>query len=282
MRVLITGARGQLGQSLRNRIPDDWEVIFTDSKTLDITNKASVDSMVSGFQPDVIINTAAYTNVDKAEEEPELAFAVNATGVANLAQAAESISAQLIHISTDYVFSGDSTQPYTELDFPNPNTVYGKSKLAGELLALSLCDKTKIIRTSWVFSEYGNNFIPTIARKIFNNEPIIISDNNIGTPTYVGALADFVISHISEKCVVRTIHYSGNQSISRFDLVQLIKEIMLNEHIMDTYIGNIQIQADIQSKVTSRPKYSALTSIHSSLKLKDTLAQQLYTVVSNL
>ena len=193
MRVLITGARGQLGQSLRERAPEDWEVIFTDSKTLDITNSTTVDAMIQGFQPEIIVNTAAYTNVDQAENEPQQAFAVNAHGVANLAQAAQKVGSRLIHISTDYVFSGNTDQPYTYLDAPNPSNVYGKSKLAGELLALSLCDKTTIVRTSWVFSEHGRNFVPAVINKLLDNQTVEIYENNIGTPTYAGALADYII-----------------------------------------------------------------------------------------
>ena len=190
MRVLITGARGQVGQSLRERVPEDWEVIFTDSKTLDITNSTTVDAMIQGFQPEIIVNTAAYTNVDQAENEPQQAFAVNAHGVANLAQAAQKVGSRLIHISTDYVFSGHTDKPYTYLDAPNPSNVYGKSKLAGELLALSLCDKTTIVRTSWVFSEHGRNFVPAVINKLLDNQTVEIYENNIGTPTYAGALAD--------------------------------------------------------------------------------------------
>ena len=231
MRVLITGARGQLGQSLRERVPEDWEVIFTDSKTLDITNSTTVDAMIQGFQPEIIINTAAYTNVDQAEHEPQLAFAVNAHGVANLAQAAQKVGSRLIHISTDYVFSGNTDKPYTYLDAPNPSNVYGKSKLAGELLALSLCDKTTIVRTSWVFSEHGRNFVPAVINKLLDNQTVEIYENNIGTPTYAGALADYIIELAEMQNPKKVVHYCSNVVVNRAELADMIAhQLSLQTH----------------------------------------------------
>lgn len=271
MRVLITGARGQLGQSLRERAPEDWEVIFTDSKTLDITNSTTVDAMIQGFQPEIIVNTAAYTNVDQAEHEPQQAFAVNAHGVANLAQAAQKVDSRLIHISTDYVFSGNTDQPYTYLDAPNPSNVYGKSKLAGELLALSLCDKTTIVRTSWVFSEHGRNFVPAVINKLLDNQTVEIYENNIGTPTYAGALADYIIELAETQNPKKVVHYCSNVVVNRAELADMIAhQLSIQTHNSYT----IKVTAPISlsnSTHTVRPDYSALQSTQNTFDKEQTV-----------
>ena len=164
MRILLTGAKGQLGQCFKDRLPENWELIATDSQTLDITDESAVLNMVKNFQPDAVVNAAAYTAVDKAESDHDKAFAVNAEGTRNLAAAAQAVAAKFVHVSTDYVFSGHAKNPYSEKDAPEPTGVYGKSKLAGELLALSANPNSMVIRTSWVFSEYGNNFVKTMLR----------------------------------------------------------------------------------------------------------------------
>ena len=272
MRVLITGARGQVGQSLRERAPEDWEVIFTDSKTLDITNSTTVDAMIQGFQPEVIVNTAAYTNVDQAEDEPQQAFAVNAHGAANLARAAQKVGSRLIHISTDYVFSGNTDKPYTYLDAPNPSNVYGKSKLAGETLALGLCDKTTIVRTSWVFSEYGRNFVPAITNKLLDNQTVEIYENNIGTPTYAGALADFIIELIEIQNTSNIVHYCSDVVLSRAELAHLIAD-QLSAQTKNNY--HIEITAPVtlaHADHVVRPDYSALLSTQSKKNTEQALA----------
>ena len=283
MRVLITGARGQVGQSLRERAPEDWEVIFTDSKTLDITNSTTVDAMIQGFQPEVIVNTAAYTNVDQAEDEPQQAFAVNAHGAANLAQAAQKVDSRLIHISTDYVFSGNTDKPYTYLDAPNPSNVYGKSKLAGETLALGLCDKTTIVRTSWVFSEYGRNFVPAITNKLRDNQTVEIYENNIGTPTYAGALADFIIELIETQNTAKIVHYCSDVVLSRAELAHLIAD-QLSSQTKNNY--RIEITAPVtlaHADHAIRPDYSALLSTQSKRNEEQALAglkQQIFDIVN--
>ena len=272
MRVLITGARGQLGQSLRERAPEDWEVIFTDSKTLDITNSTTVDAMIQGFQPEVIVNTAAYTNVDQAEDESQQAFAVNAHGAANLAQAAQKVGSRLIHISTDYVFSGNTDQPYTYLDAPNPSNVYGKSKLAGEVLALSLCDKTTIVRTSWVFSEHGRNFVPAVINKLLDNQIVEIYENNVGTPTYAGALADFIIELIETQNTSKIVHFCSDVVLSRAELANLIAD-QLTALTKNNY--NIAITAPAtlaHANHAVRPDYSALLSTQDKRNTEQALA----------
>ena len=285
MRVLITGARGQLGQSLRERAPEDWEVIFTDSKTLDITNSTTVDAMIQGFQPEIIVNTAAYTNVDQAEHEPQQAFAVNAHGVANLAQAAQKVGSRLIHIYTDYVFSGNTDQPYTYLDAPNPSNVYGKSKLAGELLALSLCDKTTIVRTSWVFSEHGRNFVPAVINKLLDNQTVEIYENNIGTPTYAGALADYIIELAEMQNPKKVVHYCSDVVLDRAELADMIvHQLSLLTH--NTYTIKVTASTSLSNSThTIRPDYSALQSTQNTFGKEQavtTLQQHILHIIQSI
>ena len=285
MRVLITGARGQVGQSLRERVPEDWEVIFTDSKTLDITNSTTVDAMIQGFQPEIIVNTAAYTNVDQAEHEPQQAFAVNAHGVANLAQAAQKVGSRLIHISTDYVFSGHTDKPYTYLDAPNPNNVYGKSKLAGELLALSLCDKTTIVRTSWVFSEHGRNFVPTVINKLLDNQTVEIYENSIGTPTYAGALADYIIELAATQSPRKMVHYCSDVVLDRAELADMIvHQLSLLTH--NTYTIKVTASTSLSNSThTIRPDYSALQSTQNTFGKEQavtTLQQHILHIIQSI
>lgn len=162
MRILLTGAKGQVGRCFKDRLPETWELIAADSKTLDITDPAAVERMINTFEPDAVVNAAGYTAVDNAEHELAKAFKINAHGVRNLAQASFRTGARFIHLSSDYVFDGAAKRPYTEIDAPNPQNTYGRSKLAGELLALVSNPDSIIIRTSWVFSEYGNNFVKKI------------------------------------------------------------------------------------------------------------------------
>ena len=183
MRTLLTGSKGQLAHCFRDRLPDNWELIATDSSSLDITDADAVLNMVQSFQPDAIVNTAAYTAVDRAETNVPAAFAVNAAAVHNLADAARSVHARFIHISTDYVFDGTSKTPYREHDYTNPQSVYGRTKAAGELLALAANPESTIIRTSWLFSEYGNNFVKTMLRLTKERDSLSVVNDQIGCPT---------------------------------------------------------------------------------------------------
>ena len=172
MRTLLTGAKGQLARCLRDRLPEDWELIATDSTSLDITDTEAVHHMIKNFQPDAIVNAAAYTAVDKAEENAEVAFAVNASAVHN-----------------DYVFDGEGKRPYRETDYTNPRSTYGQSKVAGELLALAAHPESIIIRTSWLFSEYGSNFVKTMLRLAKERDSLSVVHDQPGCPTYAGDLA---------------------------------------------------------------------------------------------
>src|SRR5690606_4440758 len=164
MRVLITGARGQVGYELLRLAPDGFDVVGLGSGDLDISDASAVLREIEHVQPRLIINAAAYTAVDKAESEPGRAYAVNRDGPANLGRVAERLGIPVLHISTDYVFAGDATQPYRESDPVGPAGVYGASKLAGEQALAGACSRHLILRTSWVFGVHGNNFVKTMLR----------------------------------------------------------------------------------------------------------------------
>lgn len=223
MRILLTGSKGQVGQCFKDRLPEDWELIATDSKTLDITDTANVLNIVKNFEPDVVINAAAYTHVDKAEEHAATAFAVNARGAENLALAAKAVGARFIHISTDYVFDGSIPHPVTEHQAPLPVNVYGQSKLAGELLALNAHIDTVIIRTSWVYSEYGHNFVKSILRRALEDDTLNIVSDQVGCPTYAGDLAQVLLDITAAPQFPRGLyHYSGKQRISWYEFARQI------------------------------------------------------------
>ncbi len=271
MRVLITGSRGQVGSCLKDRLPEDWELIATDSKTLDITNTDTVNTMVASFQPDVIINTAAYTNVNQAEQDKTFAFAINATGVKNLAQAAQKNHARLIHLSTDYVFDGEKDASYTAEDYPNPINVYGKSKLAGELLAMANCENTLIIRTSSIFSEYGINFVTKIIAQTQKQASINISTEGKARPTYAGDLAALIIQYIQEEPKRNGIvHFGGEEILSWYEFAKLILDIAQTGTELTHNISNAHqvmrpinsaLQLSPSAKITHRPLREELKEI---------------------
>lgn len=227
--VLVTGSAGQLGNSLRD-IADLYPgLLFTwiDIADLDITNETALSAFIKAGKPEVIINCAAYTAVDKAEQEKEKAFLINAGAVKNLAALSKAKGIFLIHISTDYVFDGTGNKPYTESDLPNPVSVYAKSKYAGELAVLESGCKAIILRTSWLYSEYGNNFLKTIKRLAGEREELKVVSDQIGTPTYSGDLAKVILDIIAKHPVPdkpEIYHYSNGGIISWYEFAKAIVE----------------------------------------------------------
>ncbi len=205
MVVLVTGSSGQLGQSLQFIAPNYPQInfVFCDSKKLDITNLENCNQVFDQYKPNFCINAAAYTAVDKAESEPEKAFAINVTGAKNLAEVSKKFDTILLHISTDFVFDGnrDVTSsavelPYTEIDIPNPTGVYGQTKLDGEKEIQKIWNKHFIIRTSWVYSQFGNNFMKTMLRLASERDTISVVNDQIGTPTNAVDLAEVLVKII--------------------------------------------------------------------------------------
>ena len=261
MRILLTGSKGQVGHCFKDRLPEHWELIASDSKTLNITDKHSVLNMVRTFEPDVIINAAAYTQVDQAEIEKDKVFAINATGVLNLAEAAKAIGARLIHFSTDMVFDGSQTTAISESAVPNPINTYGKSKLAGELLALNVHVNTLIIRTSWVYSEYGHNFVKSILQKAQQQTKIKVVSDQTGCPTYAGDLANVLIQLIQLQPQRRgLLHCSGHQPQNWAEFAQKIISIAAQ---YNNQYANILIEPITTAEygaIAQRPVYAVLNN----------------------
>jgi dTDP-4-dehydrorhamnose reductase len=191
MRVLLVGGSGQLGRELQHCKPADVELQALGSSVMDLREQEEVTARVNGFQPQVVINAAAYTAVDRAESEREAAFAVNGLGAANLAQAARTVGAYCLQVSTDFVFDGEQSRPYLPMDRTNPLGVYGASKLAGEQLALAAYPEgVAIVRTAWLYSVFGNNFVTTMLRLMAERESLGVVADQVGTPTWGRGLAE--------------------------------------------------------------------------------------------
>lgn len=228
-KILVVGGNGQLGQCLRKIAPEfdwDYEFLFTDSSQLDITDADSIESNFADFNPNFVINASAYTAVDLAETETEKAFAVNAEGVNFLAEACQQYNATLIHVSTDYVFDGDTQISYSEDNFTNPTSVYGASKREGEELALEANPHTIIIRTSWLYSEFNKNFVKTMLHLFsIKNELNIVADQ-FGQPTNANDLAEAIMQMIRTPNKKYGIyHFSNYPETTWFHFAQKIAEI---------------------------------------------------------
>lgn len=228
MVVLVTGANGQLGQAIKSISERHSEIdfVFCFSSDLDISNKQNCEEIFSKYEPSYCINAAAYTAVDKAESEPEKAHLINVTGAKNLAEVCNEFSTILLHVSTDFVFDGSKTAPYTEEDFPNPTGVYGQTKLNGEKAIEEAFDNYFIIRTSWVYSQFGNNFMKTMLRLASERDAISVVNDQIGTPTNAIDLAEVLIKIILSKQTDFGIYnFSNEGQCSWYDFAQKIFEV---------------------------------------------------------
>lgn len=227
-KIAVIGSNGQLGNCIRKIAPDfenQYEFLFTDSTTLDVTNEDMVNDFFYENKPDYCINASAYTAVDLAEKESEKAFAVNADGVANLAQACAEYKTILIHISTDYVFDGDTNLPYSEDDFTNPIGVYGESKRKGEELALELNPGTIILRTSWLYSEFNKNFVKTMLNLFSQKTELGIVADQFGQPTNANDLAAAIMEIIENPNKTFGIfHFSNYPETTWFNFAKKIAE----------------------------------------------------------
>lgn len=227
-KIAVIGSNGQLGNCIRKIAPDfenQYEFLFTDSTTLDVTNEDMVNDFFYENKPDYCINASAYTAVDLAEKESEKAFAVNADGVANLAQACAEYKTILIHISTDYVFDGDTNLPYSEDDFTNPIGVYGESKRKGEELALELNPGTIILRTSWLYSEFNKNFVKTMLNLFSQKTELGIVADQFGQPTNANDLAAAIMDIIENPNKTFGIfHFSNYPETTWFNFAKKIAE----------------------------------------------------------
>lgn len=256
MRVLITGANGQLGNEMRRLgAVSPNEYLFTDVAELDITDKAAIAEFVKSNNVEIIVNCAAYTNVDKAEDDEATAELINATAVRNLAEAVKAVDGTLFHVSTDYVFGSEGNTPRTE-DMPtNPLGVYGKTKLHGEQAIAEVGAKAIIIRTAWLYSEFGNNFLKTMLRLTAEKESLNVVFDQVGSPTYAGDLALAIFSIIEGGVYVGNegvYHFSNEGVCSWYDFATEIAAAAGHECVVMPCHSN-----EFPSKVT-RPPFSVL------------------------
>ena len=264
MKILVTGRNGQLGKSIHrvvNNNEQNSEFVFVDRESLDLSNQDSIVNYFNNNRFDIIINCAAYTAVDKAEKEVELANYINHLAISKIAEISKKNKVKLIHISTDFVFDGVSEKAYLESDEPSPLNIYGKSKLAGEVAVLESMQKNAIIiRTSWLYSEYSNNFVNTIIKKAQKFEELSVVSDQYSSPTNAGDLAKVIIQIINHNKFrnhdqqTQIYHYSSYGMCSWFEFAKEILEL-----------ANIDCQVNpIETKdyltAARRPKYSLLNT----------------------
>jgi dTDP-4-dehydrorhamnose reductase len=254
--VLVTGKDSQLGQCIQSLAPkfSNLKFVFKTSTELDITNQLQVNSIFkSSDQFDYCINCAAYTAVDKAENEIEKAFSINVDGVKNIAEACRNNKVTLIHVSTDFLFDGTSLKPYSEDCVTNPLGIYGKTKLKGEQEIERVLANYFIIRTSWLYSEYGNNFLKTMLRLSKERNEISIVDDQIGSPTYAKDLAEVILNLVNTKKISFGIYnYSNSGVVSWYDFANEIFKLSKSRTKLNS------INTKDYPTTAERPKYSVL------------------------
>jgi dTDP-4-dehydrorhamnose reductase len=261
MKIIVTGSNGQLGRSIQELSADYPELsfIFTDIEELDICDRELIDSFFAKENPAVVVNCAAYTAVDKAEKEEKMAEMINHLAVANLAAACKKTGTKLIHISTDYLFDGLKSTPYHEKDIVRPRSVYGITKLEGETALLRAEIKSIIIRTSWLYSVYGNNFVKTMLRLGREREELSIVDDQTGTPTYAGDLAKVILkilqrtSEDKSRFIPGIYHFSNEGIASWYDFARAIFE-----YTPEIRCRVVPIDTASYPLPASRPAYSVL------------------------
>lgn len=266
MRILLTGKNGQLGRCFADVVAvagDQHQLFAFGSAELDISNGEQVAQVVAEVAPDIIVNAAAYTAVDKAESEPEAAYAVNEHGPKHLAQQADALGIPLIHVSTDYVFDGNGVRPYLPSDPTGPQGVYGASKLAGEIAVAAATDKYVILRTAWVFSEYGNNFVKTMVRLGKERDALSVVADQYGCPTYAGDLARAILKicdqyAAGESLAWGTYHYCGDMPTSWHGFARTIFALAKENGLLAKVPKLMAISTEQYPTPAKRPIYSVL------------------------
>ncbi|WP_346895269.1 dTDP-4-dehydrorhamnose reductase [Clostridium sp. UBA7503] len=267
MKLLVTGGKGQLGCQLKYIIEKNSSDIgeldgrfkncqckFIDYDELDITNYNEVISFITSFKPDVVINCAAFTNVDGCESERDIAFKVNTIGPRNLAIACEKYDAKLLHVSTDYVFNGEGIVPFKEYDIPHPVSVYGKTKLMGEQYVRENCNRYFIVRTAWLYGQWGKNFVHTIMKAAKEKGHLDVVEDQIGNPTYAEDLAHHILKIILTD-EYGIYHCTGNGECSWYDFACKIIEYSGIECTVSP------ITSDKINRAAKRPAYSSLDNM---------------------
>lgn len=257
MKALIVGAGGQVGQALRACAPADALVTALDRNALDVTDKAAVLRAVERHTPDIIFNSAAYTAVDKAENDAENAYLLNQYAPAYLANAARATGAHLVHISTDYVFDGTRCQPYRPADDTNPLSVYGASKLAGERAVLDIASDALIVRTAWIYSIYNANFVKTMLRVMTERPEVRVVVDQIGTPTHADSLAR-ALWILAGRRAQGICHYTDAGAASWYDFAVAIQEEAVSRRLLDKVVPVTPIGTADFPTPARRPSFSLL------------------------
>jgi len=252
MKVLLVGAYGQLGHALQQSLTAH-DVCAYGKDALDISNRERTGKLVEGVKPDIVINAAAYTQVDQAESDGSMAYRMNAVGPQNLALTAEALGVPLVHISTDYVFDGTQTEPYHEFDRPNPRSIYGKSKLAGEEIVRATARRHFIIRTAWLYHTVGKNF-PKMICDLAQRSSVRVVNDQFGSPTYAPHLAT-AIDRLLTTRAYGTYHLAGSGGTSWFDFTQ---ELFTQ---MDIQTLLTPVSTKEFPRPAPRPAYAVLTTL---------------------
>lgn len=259
MKVVITGKGGQLAYELEQIVPDGKEVICVDSTELDISNESLVSEFILRTKPDLVINAAGYTAVDKAEDDLDTAYKVNEFGTKYLAIACKLIGSRMLHVSTDFVFDGTSCTPYQTNSVANPINVYGASKLAGEReLQNILPDRSVIVRTAWVYSVHGNNFVKSMLRLMQEKPELSIIYDQIGSPTWAKGLAQLLWVIADKPLISGTYHWTDAGIASWFDFAIAIQELGLEKGLLREAIPIHPIPSSAYSTPAKRPSFSVI------------------------
>ena len=253
MKILLTGSSGMLGLDLNRVLNKNHEVLATPSSSMDITDLNQIESQISTYKPDIIINSAAYTNVDECEFNPNLAYKVNSIGAKNLAIACDKFNSKLIHISTDYVFNGENDRPYTENDKTEPINIYGETKLKGEEFIQNICDNYIILRTSWLYGINGNNFVKTMLELSKSHDEISVVEDQRGSPTYTYDLA-IAIFELLKNDYSGVYHLTNRGNCSWLEFAKNIFEITGID------VDLKPVTSEEFPRAAKRPKYSVLNN----------------------
>ena len=265
-KVLITGAKGMLGQDLSPVLEDEgFNVIETGHDAFDILNVESCKAVLEREKPDVVVHCAAYTLVDKAEEDSKMAFEINGKGSENIAKLCGELDIEMVYVSTDYVFNGEKTEPYEIDDETNPINVYGKSKLAGELAVRMYCRKSYIVRTSWLYGHYGKNFVETMIKLAENKKELKVVNDQIGCPTWTVDLAQGIANLIKDRTEYGIYHICGGEKASWYEFA---KEIF---KLTGQKVSVEPCTSEEFKTLAKRPKFSVMNNCKSCRNWKSAL-----------
>jgi dTDP-4-dehydrorhamnose reductase len=261
VRVLLTGAAGQLGTLLVGSAPPELQLTPLDRSQLDVSRPTAVATTVAELRPELIVNAAAYTDVDGAEREPEEAFATNAEGAASLARAARACGARLIHVSTDFVFDGRSGRPYRPSDPPAPLGVYGRSKLAGERRVLEeLPGNAVVLRTAWLYSRHGSNFVKTMLGLMAHRERLEVVVDQVGSPTWAAELARTIWAVAATPELAGVHHWTDAGLASRYDLAMAVLKEGIDAGLLSRALPIVPIRTEDLRPAAPRPAFAVLDS----------------------